>query len=123
MRRMTEIRKSVLRSVRLDDDVWEAVKGMECSLNVYLRESLLGNGVGMASSTVTAQQFDPATVPGVSRGVPVAAPAAAKAFTVMCQHCGSRFSAESRRETTCGLCAENGHKGSRYDCDQCRLES
>lgn len=34
-------RKSVLRSVRLDDDVWEAVKCLSQSLNQYLRERLL----------------------------------------------------------------------------------
>ena len=42
---MTDMRRSVLRSVRLDDDVWEAVKGMECSLNQYLRIALLGDDV------------------------------------------------------------------------------
>lgn len=34
-------RKSVLRSVRLDDDVWEAVKAMPVSLNQYLRGALI----------------------------------------------------------------------------------
>ena len=38
---MTVIRKSVLRSVRLDDDVWAALKGMEKSLNQFLRETIL----------------------------------------------------------------------------------
>ena len=37
-----EIKKSVLGSVRLDSDVWEAVRGMGCSLNQYLRSNLLG---------------------------------------------------------------------------------
>lgn len=34
-------RKSVLRSVRLDDDVWDAVKSLPQSLNQYLRDRLL----------------------------------------------------------------------------------
>lgn len=39
-------RKAVLRSVRLDDDVWEAVKAMDESLNQFLRDVLI-NGVGI----------------------------------------------------------------------------
>jgi len=38
---MGEIEKSVLGSVRLDSDVWDAVRGMPVSLNQYLREALL----------------------------------------------------------------------------------
>lgn len=38
---MTEVRKSVLRTVRLDDDVWKAIKELDCSLNQYLRSRLL----------------------------------------------------------------------------------
>jgi len=40
---MTEprIEKAVLGSVRLDSDVWDAVRAMPVSLNVYLREALL----------------------------------------------------------------------------------
>lgn len=30
-----------LHNVRLDDEVWAAVKAMECSLNQYLRTALL----------------------------------------------------------------------------------
>lgn len=41
---MAEIEKSVLGSVRLDSDIWEAVRAMPCSLNLYLRENLLGGG-------------------------------------------------------------------------------
>ena len=40
-----EIEKSVLGSVRLDSDVWGAVRAMECSLNQYLRGALLGRGL------------------------------------------------------------------------------
>jgi hypothetical protein len=36
------VEKSVLGSVRLDSDVWDAVREMECSLNQYLRSNLLG---------------------------------------------------------------------------------
>jgi hypothetical protein len=42
---MVEIEKSVLGSVRLDSDVWDAVRGMSVSLNQYLRESLLRESV------------------------------------------------------------------------------
>ena len=38
---MADIEKSVLGSVRLDSDVWQAVKAMPESLNVYLRRELL----------------------------------------------------------------------------------
>jgi hypothetical protein len=38
---MAEIEKSVLGSVRLDSDVWEAVRKMPVSLNQYLRRALL----------------------------------------------------------------------------------
>lgn len=41
LREMSEIEKSVLGSVRLDSDVWDAVRAMPCSLNLYLRENLL----------------------------------------------------------------------------------
>lgn len=37
---MVEIQKSVLGSVRLDSDVWEAVRSLPSSLNVYLRAQL-----------------------------------------------------------------------------------
>lgn len=36
-----EVRKCELHPVRLDSDVWEAVKAMSVSLNVYLRGALL----------------------------------------------------------------------------------
>jgi hypothetical protein len=39
-------RKAVLRSVRLDDDVWAAVKAMDESLNQFLRDVLI-NGIGI----------------------------------------------------------------------------
>lgn len=38
---MSEIERAVLGSVRLDSDVWEAVRAMPYSLNVFLREQLL----------------------------------------------------------------------------------
>jgi len=38
---MDEIEKSVLGSVRLDSDVWDAVRAMPESLNVFLRRELL----------------------------------------------------------------------------------
>lgn len=40
----SEIKKAVLGSVRLDSDVWEAVRAMPESLNRYLRRSLLEPG-------------------------------------------------------------------------------
>lgn len=41
-----EIKKSVLGSVRLDSDVWEAVRAMPESLNVYLRRNLIDQKPG-----------------------------------------------------------------------------
>lgn len=42
---MPEIKKAVLGSVRLDSDIWEAIKKMPLSLNQYLRKSLSAGGV------------------------------------------------------------------------------
>ena len=39
------MRKSVLRSVRLDDDVWAAVKDLNVSLNQFLRGLLLDHSI------------------------------------------------------------------------------
>jgi hypothetical protein len=53
-------RKSVLRSVRLDDDVWAAVKAMDESLNQFLRDILI-NGLGV---TDDAEKIGAAMDPG-----------------------------------------------------------
>lgn len=42
---MAEIQKAVIGSVRLDSDVWNAVRAMPVSLNVYLRGELLGKAI------------------------------------------------------------------------------
>ena len=124
VRRMTEIRKAVLRSVRLDDDVWERVKAMECSLNQYLRAALLDGSNGepdsptAASVSATVAAVAPATIPGVSRGMPLA-----QAFRTMCEHCGQKFDSESRFNKRCSRCEADGHGRSRYDCEQCRINS
>jgi hypothetical protein len=125
---MTVSRKAVLRSVRLDDDVWAAVKGMECSLNQYLREALLGggsNGAAVAEAIVPVDQsarVDPATIPGVSRGIAV--PAVSEAtVSVQCEHCGEHFDSNSRLNRRCGECGEKGHSRTRYDCAECRLNA
>lgn len=48
-------RKSVLRSVRLDDDVWDAVKAMDQSLNQFLRDVLI-NGIGITDDAEKIKQ-------------------------------------------------------------------
>lgn len=45
-----QIEKSVLGSVRLDSDVWAAVRALPESLNQYLRRTLLTNGVPKKAS-------------------------------------------------------------------------
>jgi len=109
------VKRSVLGSVRLDSDVWEAVRGMECSLNQYLRSNLFGElRVGGVQGTISVDaERKSATVNMVS--------APSKTFRVMCQHCGLKFGAETPKEVLCDDCAGLGHKGSRYDCETCRL--
>jgi len=78
---MSEIKKSVLGSVRLDSDIWEAVRAMPRSLNQYLRSNLLGEmrlapkGMitveerqGKVSATVNVFS-EPLASQGPSRGV------------------------------------------------------
>jgi len=73
---------------------------------------------------VSVQYVDPTTKPGVSRGMPEKREEArAAAFQVLCQHCGKKFGAESRRETTCAECGEKEHRGTRYDCETCREDN
>lgn len=114
------------KTYSLSDDVVAAIERAKVggtSPNKFLRQlmGLDGNGAEEVPVPVVAR-VDPASIPGVSRGVPVQAPPVST-VRVMCQHCGAKFDAESRRETTCESCSEKGHKGSRYDCEQCRLES
>lgn len=56
---MSDIQKSVLGSVRLDSDVWEALRAMDCSLNQYLRESFFGVGLTPAIEKRIAAQAQP----------------------------------------------------------------
>lgn len=54
------VEKYKLHNVRLDDEVWAAVKALNCSLNQYLRNALINN--------------DPITAP--DNGEMIATPAA-----------------------------------------------
>jgi hypothetical protein len=42
---MAEVEKSVIGSVRLDSDIWDAVRKMPLSLNQFLRKVLSADGV------------------------------------------------------------------------------
>jgi hypothetical protein len=103
----------------------ERAKAGGTSPNRFLRQLMgLENGVEAPALPVRTPVVDPVTIPGVTRGLPVENKASGGlTVRVMCQHCGKKFDAESRRETTCSGCEEKGHKGSRYDCEQCRLEA
>ncbi len=129
-----------LHSVRLDDDVWAAIKGMDCSLNVYLRGALLSEEVGEVSvygrdeippranyredvenpvavgqrMASEVSRFDPREIEGVSVGPPLNA---------YCVHCSSKFvgpkganicvkcgTAGHSTSGTCRKCMENAHK-------------
>lgn len=128
------------KTYRLDEEVVGAIERAKAggtTPNRFLRE-LMGlnsengaEGVGEGPSVLVpalasvraTSEYDPASIPGVSRGVPPETkPMPSGAFRVMCQHCGKKFGAETRRETTCVCCEEKGHKGTRYDCEQCRLD-
>lgn len=53
---MTEIKKAVLGSVRLDSDVWEAVRAMPESLNQYLRRQLVAQPETLADHVKAEQR-------------------------------------------------------------------
>lgn len=116
---MSEIKKSVIGSVRLDSDVWKAVRAMECSLNQYLRSNLLGEmrlagpkvkgtvKVEDKSATVNVVSggFDPATIPGVRQGLPP-------------RETGSERAARERRERQERARALDKSGGDRDDIDR-----
>lgn len=125
---MTLVRKAVLRSVRLDDDVWERVKAMECSLNQYLRSALLdsealleprvpisaGGGAERVRQMTgharpmfhTVDDFEP--VPVVDK----------RPKNCRCRHCGKGF-AGPRFSQICGECKSMGHTLSPNECPAC----
>ena len=67
----------------------------------------------------SASSSDPATIPGVSRGMPPTGPTT----RIQCEHCGEHFESESRLNKRCPGCVTKGHSRSRYNCEQCRLEA
>lgn len=147
--RMTKVKKSVLGSVRLDSDVWEAVRAMECSLNQYLRLALIdgaefpalrdgmmnqGRGNQSLSEPFSAQVkqglerqgagFDPCEIPGVSVGPPKRE--TTSGYPCRCIHSGcrgSRFTGTSKFQNLCPECAEGGHKGEPRNCQACADDS
>lgn len=59
--------------------------------------------------------FDPATIPGVSRGV-------STNFTCRCIHSGckgSKFQGASKYANLCPACGESGHSGDPRSCQEC----
>lgn len=125
---MTVLRKAVLRTVRLDDDVWNAVKAMDCSLNQYLRSALLDFSFEtqkQAEPIKPVREFtsDPRTIPGVSVGMPPAEVETKDGFPCRCIHanCGQKFIGATRTANICENCRENGHKANPANCTECLL--
>lgn len=136
---MTEIRKSVLRTVRLDDDVWAAVKGMDCSLNQFLRSVLLEpdsynpepltvpklNKLNLTTKREPLPMYsDPREVPGIivgtsSKNCPVQIPSECIHNAPHPQ--GRNFMAERKNATLCQDCFLEGHRGEPRNCSQCAL--
>lgn len=119
---MTVLRKAVLRTVRLDDDVWNAVKAMDCSLNQYLRSALLDfsftDGKGTEPEKPVRDFADPATIPGVQVG----AASIQQGFPCRCVHTscrGALFQGRTRSENMCSDCREGGHLGLPRNCEEC----
>ena len=117
--------KHKLHNVRLDDEVWAAVKAMDCSLNQYLRLALLDAGSEpldpqRAKSTVPLPvgYTDPATIPGVQVG----AASIQQGFPCRCVHTSCRgafFQGRTRSENMCTDCREGGHSGLPRNCEEC----
>ena len=109
-----------IRTVRLDDQVWAAVKAMDCSLNQYLRSALLG--IGLIAHTAEREQHpeitDPRSIPGVKTG----AASIQQGFPCRCVHTGcrgSKFNGASRFANLCPECREQGHAGDPRNCQEC----
>jgi hypothetical protein len=115
--------KHKLHNVRLDDEVWAAVKAMDCSLNQYLRASLIDGGPnGGIIADPPATNFDPASIPGVSTG----APKVEGQWPCRCVHSGckgSKFMGVSRFQNLCDGCREAGHLGDARSCRACEDDS
>lgn len=109
---MTVLRKAVIRTVRLDDDVWLAIKGMECSLNQYLRMALLETG----REVIHPIPQSPVTV------LPAAEPFEPlqdnRPKNCYCKHCGVRF-AGAKFATLCSECKSSGHTNQPNECPKC----
>ena len=129
---MAEIKKSVLGSVRLDSDVWAAVRAMDCSLNQYLRAVLLEKESEYAPSIPTVPHVerlqvppkiysDPREIPGVSIGLP---PYSERQYPCVCNHTGcqggdGKFLSDRRGATLCPNCFRMGHRMDARNCQEC----
>lgn len=129
---MTE--KHKLHNVRLDDEVWAAIKQMDCSLNQYLRQALLEDGEILAKPgfvqevrpfnvTLNNKQsdFDPRDIPGVSVGQPPKKEVTG-GFPCRCVHSGcrgSKFTGVTRFQNLCPECQEKDHTGDPRNCQEC----
>jgi hypothetical protein len=140
------VERHKLHSVRLDDEVWTAVKAMDCSLNQYLRTALLG-GDALAPRLIDiapieierrilreeqeilgASPFDPALVPGVSFGIDAACEEGrtVEQFACTCEHSGCQgaaFFSAVRFQSMCPACKKSGHAGDPRSCRACEDDS
>ena len=122
-----EIKKSVLGSVRLDSDVWEAVRGMESSLNVYLRAALLGEDVsvvraGGAQGKVILRTDEPSLRDEGATDPREIVPAGnVPRPNAHCVHCDKDF-VGAKWATMCPKCIGRGHIN-RNPCLRCGSEA
>lgn len=100
-------------------EILELVRGLPDATDI---EDVIRNviqeagGSGGAQRNVTQGAFDPATIPGVTRG-----PLPAVLVRVACEHCGEKFETDRPKIKRCSDCEQTGHAVSRYDCAECRL--
>lgn len=126
--------KHKLHNVRLDDEVWAAVKAMDCSLNQYLRGLLLDKDSEYNPPAPTVPHVgrlhvsprtysDPREIPGVSVG---ASTSLEGQFRCRCVHTGckgSYFLGSSKFQTLCDVCLGLGHSGDPRSCKICYEDS
>lgn len=113
---MTVLRKAIIRTVRLDDDVWAAVKAMDCSLNQYLRVSLL------CAESLPSPIYIPSAVGATETSKELLADERPvidnRPKNAFCKHCGNRF-AGVKFATICGDCKSSGHTLTPNECPVC----
>jgi hypothetical protein len=107
---MAKVERYKIRAVRLEDDVWAKVKAMDCSLNQYLKEALLGYS--------PANKEAPEPDKPVRDFSPDPEPIDNRPKNCFCKHCGGRF-AGLRYASICPTCKASGHTLTPNECPRC----